>query len=114
MVCVECYLPFLAVLAHFVFPYVAALVKRCTGRSITYTPAVCPVAAPKAARAPTKTAAAEPAKAAPAEPAKAAACCAPGEGGAACCAEAEDASCCKPDSSAEREATDPVAPVASS
>ena len=44
MVCIECYLPFIAVLLHFIFPYVAALVESLTGIKLQAPkPAVCPL-----------------------------------------------------------------------
>jgi len=44
MVCIECYLPFLAVLLHFIFPYVAALVEHLTGIKLQAPkPAMCPL-----------------------------------------------------------------------
>ena len=44
MVCFECYLPFIAVLLHFIFPYVSALVERLTGIKLQAPkPAVCPL-----------------------------------------------------------------------
>jgi hypothetical protein len=44
MVCIECYLPFIAVVLHFLFPYVAAIVERLTGYKLQAPkPAVCPL-----------------------------------------------------------------------
>ena len=44
MVCIECYLPFIAVVMHFLFPYFAAIVERLTGFKLQAPkPAVCPL-----------------------------------------------------------------------
>lgn len=44
MVCIECYLPFIAVVMHFLFPYIAAIVERLTGFKLQAPkPAVCPL-----------------------------------------------------------------------
>jgi len=51
MVCVECYLPFVAMLLHFLWPYFAALVKQTTGIELAAPKrAVCPIPAASAVR----------------------------------------------------------------
>jgi hypothetical protein len=51
MVCVECYLPFVAMLLHFLWPYFAAIVKRTTGIELAAPKrAVCPLPASSSAR----------------------------------------------------------------
>jgi hypothetical protein len=57
MVCIECYLPFVAMLLHFLFPYFARAVKYLTGVELAAPArATCPLPAAAAAAARPKTA----------------------------------------------------------